>query len=345
MITQKPLVSIMIPNKDHARFLGPCIESALSQTYDNIDIVVLDNCSEDNSVEVASKYIKHGVRVCKNAHNIINNNYKVLDRLTKGDYMILLCADDLIKPTALEKCVNIMEHHPNVGYVHFERDYVDAHGNITELDPFYNASFIAPGEAALPIYLLTDVAQPAQCLIRRSVFTQMLGYNTEFDHTNADKELWFKLSLASDYAYIREKLSLIRIHDARESVIGFNNFFHPLAMYLSIDSQVNRGMLKNHQNVVDRAPAAYDKLAQESLHIARSCLNQGNRTLAKKYILFSQIVSDTIDTTDIFQNVMFKLNNPDNHKGGQNPEQVFIARKRNYPPPDGFTTLTESQYS
>ena len=189
----KPLVTLMIPNRNHSRYLGQCIESALGQTYRPIDVVVLDNCSDDDSIETASRYIDRGVRVCKNPLNIINASYDVLVALTESDYLMLLCADDLLKPAFVESCVRVMEQHPRVGYVHCERDYIDTQGNVTELDPFYNCSFIAPGESALPIYMLTDVAQPAQCLFRRTVFERALRYETEFDHANADKDLWFKL--------------------------------------------------------------------------------------------------------------------------------------------------------
>ncbi len=286
MIKEKPLVSVMIPNRNHSMFLDECIKSALNQTYKNLDIVVLDNCSDDNSIEVASKYIKSGVRVCKNARNIGNKNYNVLSSITDGEYLILLCADDLIRPTFIEKSVDIMQKYQNVGYVHCERDYIDATGTITELDPFFRCSFIAPGKSVLPIYMLTDIGQPAQSLMRRSVFNRVSGYNTEFDHTNADKDLWFRLSLVSDYAYIREKLALIRIHRQRETTSGFKSFYHPLAIYLMLNNQKEMGEVNGHQNVLDRLPAAYRKLSMECLQIALLCLKDNDKELTRQYLLF-----------------------------------------------------------
>ncbi len=75
----------------------------------------------------------------------------------------------------------------------------------------------------MPIYLLADVAQAAQCLMRRTAFESVMGYESEFDHVNTDKDLWFRLSLEYDYAYIREKLSLIRVHESRETIKAFRN--------------------------------------------------------------------------------------------------------------------------
>jgi glycosyltransferase involved in cell wall biosynthesis len=337
-----PLVSIMIPNRNHSIYLGTCIESALNQTYDNTEIVVLDNCSNDNSMEIASGYIDQGVRLCKNPQNISNRSYKVLAMLTEGEYMLLLCADDLVKPRFIEKCVTLMEQNPNVGYVHCERDYIDTSGNIIDLDPFYKCSFISPGESALPIFMLTDVAQPSQCLMRRTAFDKILGYNTEFDHANADKELWFRLSLVSDYAYIRDKLSLIRIHEARESTLGFKRFFHPLAIYLTLDNQARLGEIEGHKNVLERLPAAYRKLASESILIAFSCLKENDRKLAKQYMLFSQIVNEDVINDDQYKKLLKTFNSPEitgRDVLQDTGNELFVRRHRNYDPPEGFNII------
>ena len=91
----KPLVSIMIPNYNYSRYLDQCIKSALNQTYENLEIVILDNASTDNSVEVAAKYTSDNrVRICRNQLNIMSRSYNVLaDVLTTGKYMLLLCSE------------------------------------------------------------------------------------------------------------------------------------------------------------------------------------------------------------------------------------------------------------
>ncbi len=322
-------------------FLSDCIESALNQTYDNIEIIVLDNCSDDNSLEVAEKYINRGVRLCKNPENIMNNSYKVLSLLAEGKYLTLLCADDLIRPAFIEKCVNIMETYQDVGYVHCERDYIDKNNKITELDPFYNCSFIAPGESAAPIYLLTDVAQPAQCLMKRETLFSVLAYETEFDHCNADREMWFKLSLVSNYAYLQEKLACIRIHDERETVTAFNNLFHTLSIYTGIHSQGERARLYGFENIYKRLPDAYNKLAMESLKIAMHCINKNKPDLAKKYILFAEIADEHISSHEKFHETLTALNNSEKKTtdSSDKEEHVFAGHTRRYDPPEGFQKI------
>ncbi|WP_239077565.1 glycosyltransferase [Geobacter sp. SVR] len=333
----------MIPNRNHSKFLGTCIESALNQTYPNLEIVVLDNCSDDNSLKVASRYVNRGVRVCKNPINIGNKNFNLLTVLTEGEYMILLCADDVIQPTFIEKSVAIMEQNPNVGYVHCERDYIDGDDVITELDPFYNCNFICPGESVLPIYMLTDVAQPSQCVIRRSIFQKVLGYNTEFDHSNADKALWFRLSLVSDYAYIREKLALIRVHSARETVIAFRSFYHSIALYLTLMNQVELGgQLKGHRNVYEKLPAAFRKLADETLQIALFCIHEDNLKLAKQYLVFAKIMDNSIVESEnyiLISNIYDSLQCKNDSEKEKIELSMFGKRTRNYEPPENYIKI------
>lgn len=345
----KPLVSIMIPNRNHSMFLDQCIQSALQQTYDHIEIILLDNCSTDNSIEVAAKYVDRGLRLCKNPINIANKSIDLLAFLARGKYIMTLCADDLIKPTLIEKCVNIMESHSDIGYVHCDRDFIDDEGNITELDPFYNCSFITSGKSTLPIYLLADVAQAAQCLIRRTAFTAAMGYSSEFDHVNTDKDLWFRLSLVSDYAYIREKLALIRVHESRETFKAFRTFYHPLALFLTINYHVRLGSeQESHENVLKRQAFAYHKLALEFLNIASFELNENNKKLAKQYMLFARVLSDDIVNEEIYRYCVECYNgtNIDVDKNISGIGQdMYKGRKRSYDPPEGYQPINIDDYA
>lgn len=339
----------MIPNRNHSMFLDQCIQSALNQTYDNIEIILLDNCSTDTSIEVAAKYVDKGLRLCKNPINIANKSIDLLAFLAKGKYMMTLCADDLIKPSLIEKCVHIMEAHPEIGYVHCDRDFIDDNGNITELDPFYNCSFITSGKSALPIYLLADVAQAAQCLIRRAAFDNAMGYASEFDHVNTDKDLWFRLSLVSDYAYIREKLALIRVHASRETFKAFRNFYHPLALFMTINNHVRLGSeQESHENVLKRKAFAYHKLALEFLNIASFALEEDNRKLAKQYMLFAQVLSDDIIKEDLYRYCLESYNgtkkDSDENMSGTG-QDMYKKRKRSYEPPEDYQVINLDDYA
>jgi glycosyltransferase involved in cell wall biosynthesis len=335
----QPLVSIMIPNFNHSRFLDTCIQSALDQTYLNKEIVVVDNASTDASVAIARKYSNQGVRVCRNSYNILNSSYKELANiaLTSGSFMILLCADDYISETFVEKAVAIMEKYPNVGYVHGERNFITESGNILELDPFFKCSFVAPGINTMPIYMVTTIAHPAQAIFRREVFNRIGGYGMPIDHMNADRALWFYMSAVSDYAYIREKMSYIRIGEQTETMITMANFQHPIFCHLTVKEFVRFAKQNNLPDVYGREQEALGVLAKEFLGYAAGMLWDGDFEKAKVYLNYSKIVNREIVNAELYkvlyqmyltQNIdksFIKTLNPNNHK-----------KKRSYEPPKGY---------
>lgn len=302
MLNKKlPLVSILIPNYNHSKYLEQCIESAVKQTYPNTEIIVLDNCSTDNSVEVARKYEKDGVRICRNQFNIMSFNYKVLvNLLMNGEYFVLLCADDYLLPEFIEKAVAIMEANPTIGYVHGERDFITEDNQLIELDPFYKCSFIAPGRKVMPIYMVTTVAHPAQGVIRKVAFDRVGGYDMEIDHMSADRSLWFYLSYEHDAAYIREKMCRIRIGTQTETVITQNNFQHPILCHLTLKDYVQFARNEEIPEVYEREQEALERLAREFAGYAGGMLYSGNKEYARIYLEYARIVSRNIDTNELY---------------------------------------------
>ena len=148
----------MIPNYCYSTFPDQCIQSVLNQTYKNIEIFVLDNCSNGNSLDITKKYIKDVVRLFSNPINIFNRSFNIITDLAAGKYKMLLCSDDYLLPQFIEKSVSIMEDYPNIGYVHAERDNKNENGDIISLYPFYNCSFYVKCEEVMPIYFMTPVA-------------------------------------------------------------------------------------------------------------------------------------------------------------------------------------------
>lgn len=304
MNESQPLVSIMIPNYNHSMYLDECILSAKNQTYRNIEIIILDNCSEDNSVQVAAKYMGTKVRVCRNDYNILNASYKVLDKLAMGKYKMLLCADDYIESTFVEKAVSIMEKYPNVGYVHGERDFVTDSGEIIELDPFYNCSFIAPGKDTMSIYMVTTVAHPSQGIFRESAFHRCGGYDMEIDHMNADKMLWYYLSYESDYAYIREKMSRIRVGAQRETFISQIDFRHPIMYHLTIKEMVRFAKDRDLPVVYNREEEALERLAKDFLNYAAEMLAIGDTLCAGRYLDYISILSKDVTNQEEYSRLL-----------------------------------------
>lgn len=304
MYNQAPLVSIMIPNYNHSHYLDECISSARNQTYQNVEIILLDNASTDQSMRIAHKYAGDKVRICRNPYNILSTSYQLLDQLADGKYQMLLCADDAIEPEFVEKAVALMERYPNVGYVHGERDFVTEDSEMIELEPFYRCSFTAPGRDVMPIYMVTTVAHASQGIFRSDVFRRCGGYDMEIDHANMDRMLWFYLSYISDYGYIREKMCRIRVGRQTETFVGQSNFQHPILCHLTVKEMVRFAKANGLEAVYNRETEALERLAKDFLNYAARMLAVGDLVCAGRYLEYISLLSEEVAYQEMYVRLM-----------------------------------------
>lgn len=102
--------SICIPNYNYGQYLGETIKSVLGQTYQNFEIIVSDNASKDNSVEVIKSFDDKRIRLIQNQYNIgYSGNVDKATNSATGDFIILQLADDLLRPNALEEFAKLIK--------------------------------------------------------------------------------------------------------------------------------------------------------------------------------------------------------------------------------------------
>lgn len=101
--------SICIPNYNYGRFIGQTIQSVLDQTYQNFEIIVADNASTDDSVQVVESFHDRRIRLVRNNYNIgFAPNLQRASMFAQNDFINLLSSDDLMNPTALETYAAIL---------------------------------------------------------------------------------------------------------------------------------------------------------------------------------------------------------------------------------------------
>src|SRR3990167_6342605 len=102
-----PLVSICIPTYNRARFIERAIKSTIDQTYKNIEIIVVDNASTDNTDSIISKF--PSIRYFKNQKNVGSGlNFLKCLEYAKGEYVQLLGSDDWLSENYIEECLKAM---------------------------------------------------------------------------------------------------------------------------------------------------------------------------------------------------------------------------------------------
>jgi glycosyltransferase involved in cell wall biosynthesis len=116
---KQPKVSVLIPTYNYAYCLDECIQSVLNQTFQDFELIVIDDASRDNTDEVMQKYESDSrISYYRNPVNLgLVGNWNKCLGYAKGDYIKILCADDKFREDLLEKFVQVMETHPDVSLV------------------------------------------------------------------------------------------------------------------------------------------------------------------------------------------------------------------------------------
>lgn len=112
----QPLVSIIIPNYNYGAVLGRCLEAALSQTYEKVEVLLVDDCSTDDSVEVASRYPCTVLSTPANGGEAVARNVGAAN--SRGDVLFFLDSDLVMQPDAVEKAVDLLNADPSIGCVY-----------------------------------------------------------------------------------------------------------------------------------------------------------------------------------------------------------------------------------
>ncbi len=335
---KKPLVTIAIPNRNYAHYLDECLESVFNQTYDNLEVIVVDNCSTDNSFEVMRKYLDKGLIINKNPLNLVTP-LSIPVEFATGKYIMVLCSDDRLRPTFIEKAVNLMEANPDVGLVHAEKNYIDENSKLTPLDPFFNCSFTCPGEDVLPILVMSEIANPAQGLMRRSVFEIIDKVDFETLHASNDWSLWFKLLMKSDYGYLRENLVDFRIHSQQDSVIANQDpdicLIRPLNLYFVIKNFFEIAEYKGYKKVLERKEASLSRLSNSfGMQNVNRAILEGDPEVVRRLLIFLEIIDENIVNHPEYEQAKAFASGEVTSIGSK--PGILEAKKRSYDPPENF---------
>jgi glycosyltransferase involved in cell wall biosynthesis len=165
-----PLVSVVIPCYKQAHFLPEAIESTLSQTHGPIEVIVVDDGSPDTTAEVVARYPE--VRYLRQENRGLGGARNGGFRISKGEYILFLDADDRLTPNAVEAHLSCFAKHPDAGFVVGDIDNI-------ALDGSYLGSPRWPlleGNVYEDVLKVNHVANSIAVMWRRSMFEQLGGF-------------------------------------------------------------------------------------------------------------------------------------------------------------------------
>jgi len=140
-----PNFSICIPNYNYGKYIGDTLKSVLSQTYQNFEVIVVDNASTDDSLEVVKSFKDDRIKLFINKYNVgFATNLHKTTSYAKNDFINLLSSDDQMKPTALETYANIIKElwdYREKLFIVSDVEEFDDDGNIARLTTKASDSF------------------------------------------------------------------------------------------------------------------------------------------------------------------------------------------------------------
>ena len=256
--TDGPLVSVLIPSYNYDRFVGTALRSVLDQTYRNLEVVIVDDCSTDRALEIIRTTADGDPRVTvhNNESNLGNKgNFFRCYELSSGPLVKPLLADDRLHPTAIASFVAALQSDPSLTLAMSPREFVNDAGALWR--PSEQPSTFAPVDisidgVAFGNLMLTSLAnivgEPSTVMWRRDDLPpddDFFCIGGHYPTAVFDGTWWLKLMAKGKVAYLTTTLSQSRRHAAQVSWVLQQRPSQAGAWYSIIQGAKNLGFLKD----------------------------------------------------------------------------------------------------
>ena len=235
------MVSVIIPSYNHSKYLKQRIDSVLNQTYIDIELIILDDCSPDNSRQIIEEY-RNNPKVSSILFNEINSGsvFKQWEKgieLAKGEYIWIAESDDFADKEFLSKMVPIMENDNKIGLIYcnskiiYESTKNKKYNTLNDLrknmfnTSLWNKSFTMDGKRFLSKYLSKAcVINNASAVIFKSEAIKSIRVDLNEYKYAGDWAVYNNIALNYKISFFNEELSYYRDHQSNASKNAFNNF-------------------------------------------------------------------------------------------------------------------------
>jgi Glycosyl transferase family 2 len=228
---QSPTVSFVVPCYKLAHFLSECVNSILRQTYGDFEVLIMDDCSPDDTAEVARSFQDQRIKYIRNERNIgALPNYNKGIRLSRGKYVWLISADDYLRCAyVLQRYVELMDAHPRVYFAFCPGIGVKdgKETGVLDFSKYGNGDRIVTGHTLLKTLLYGNFVLAPAAMARRECYEQIgffpinpvwAGVSVDLIW-GGDWYLWCTFALTGDVGYFAEPMVCYREHDSSSTSI------------------------------------------------------------------------------------------------------------------------------
>lgn len=237
-----PYFSVCIPNFNYGHYLAETIQCVLNQTFADFEIIVVDNASTDNSVEVVKSFSDSRIRLFQNRYNIgFAPNLQRASQHATGEFMIMVSSDDLMYPTALEEYAKILKGQGERAYrtvLCASTDTIDSEGKILAVNHLpegrqfpmttpveridglaFEGQSMVSGRTALraAVTQCASLASFVATAYPRAMWEAVEGYDTTYQIMPDAAFLHKLLALDPDFICVRKRLFAYRVHNTNQT--------------------------------------------------------------------------------------------------------------------------------
>ncbi len=284
-----PLISIFIPAYNAAQFLAQAIESVLAQTYQNYELIIVDDGSTDGTTAILKQYQSHPkIIIHHNPKNVgMTTNWNIGLGFCQGELIAKLDADDFYEPNYLEAVIDFFQKHPEAGLVFSGLNLIYPDGR-REPEMMFLRSWVRDRAAFLPSLLQLCVIRSPTVCVRRACYEQ-LGDFIEQMRIHADWEMWVRIATRYPVGFIARCLANYRVSygtnvTARAVIDGRSK--HDLQLWLNL--------LKKDEFLYRLTPKELTKfrwgIYQMEMHFAGIAAYYNQIEMQKTYTVFAEQV-------------------------------------------------------
>jgi glycosyltransferase involved in cell wall biosynthesis len=214
LVMTTPLVSIIVPNFNHERYLEQRLQSIFNQSYRNFEVILLDDCSTDNSKTVLEKYGAHP-KVSKVLYNQKNSGGPFSQwekglHSSDGKYVWIAESDDFAELNFLQRLVHLFETDSSLGLVFCNSYWVDHDGKKGKSLSLYNESFYKNGRDEIKTLLQYNTIQNVSAALIRADLAKEAVKGLARYKSCGDWLFYIRLLQSSNIAYLAEPLNYFR---------------------------------------------------------------------------------------------------------------------------------------
>ena len=239
-----PLVSVCIPVYNGASVIEDTIHSLLAQTYENIEFILVDNCSTDNTIEVVQALAGGRMKIIKNDSNIgAANNWSKCVEVAQGEFVAIYHADDVYDPTIVEKAVTVFLANQDIGAVFTAVNRINGSlekiGEMNVPDDLQSKGSYDLHDILLCI--LKNRTNPFMCpsfMVKKKIYEKVGKFNNVDFQYAFDLDLYMRIAEVARVGFIGERLVNYRVSKNQGSFKYKVEQTEPGELYVILDRYV-----------------------------------------------------------------------------------------------------------